>query len=257
MKLFKKIVSVVAVLTLVAIPVTASAATDVIDFEDGKVPAAIQMALNADGTADGDPSILSVVDFNGSKMLKVDSQENGTPKVKFFVVDLVGEEKFKDVVTIEYDMIIEKPDDVMTTWNGGTIGATPTGPSGWANGTEWTLQDDTKNISDVTKMTHTLTGPFKFKEADKAFFMYMNWANNGTDIYFDNIRFLDEAGNAVALTGLDAAPAAPAAAEEKAEPAAKPAPKTGSADYAVPFAFGAVVMLAGAIVLKKRRSVEA
>jgi LPXTG-motif cell wall-anchored protein len=248
MKLFKKIVSVVAVLSLVAaVPMTASAATDVIDFEDGKVPAAIQMALMDDGTPDGDPSILSVVDFNGSKMLKVDSQENGIPKVKFYVVDLVGEEKFKDVVTIEYDMIIEKPDDVMTTWNGGTVGATPTGPSGWANGTEWSLQDDTKNVSDVTHLSHTLTGPFKFKEADKAFFMYMNWANNGTDIYFDNIRFLDEAGNPVPFIGLDAAPAK----------AATTAPKTGTTDYAVPFALAAVVMLAGAVVLKKRRSVEA
>ena len=248
MKLFKKIVSVVAVLSLaVAVPMTAGAATDIIDFEDGKVPAAIQMALMDDGTPDGDPSILSVVDFNGSKMLKVDSQENGIPKVKFYVVDLVGEEKFKDVVTIEYDMIIEKPDDVMTTWNGGTVGATPTGPSGWANGTEWTLQDDTKNVSDVTHLSHTLTGPFKFKEADKAFFMYMNWANNGTDIYFDNIRFLDEAGNPVPFIGLDAAPAKAAAT----------APKTGTTDYAAFFALAAVVMLAGAVVTKKRRSVEA
>lgn len=247
MKLFKKIVSAVAVLTLVAtaVPMTAIAATDVIDFEDGNVPAAIRMALMDDGSADGDPSILSVVDFNGSKMLKIDSQANGTPKVKFYVAELVGEENFTNVVGMEYDMIIEKPGDVMTTWNGGTVAATPTGPSGWANGTEWTLQDDTKNVSDVTHLSHTLEGPFVFKEVDKAFFMYMNWANNGTDIYLDNIKLLDASGNAVALTGLAAAPADTAA------------PKTGTTNYAVSFAFGTVIMLAGVIVLKKRRSVEA
>lgn len=251
MKLFKKIVSAVAVFTLVAtaVPMTASAASDVIDFEDGKLPVAIQMALMDDGTADGDPSILSVVDFNGSKMLKIDSQENGIPKVKFYVVDLVGEENFMNVVGIEYDMIIEKPDDVMTTWNGGTIGATPTGPSGWANGKEWSLQDDTKNISDVTHLSHTLDKPFQFKEADKAFFMYMNWANNGTDIYLDNIKLLGADGNAVALTGLDAAPA------QVATTASDAAPKTGTTSYAVPFAFGAIIMLAGAVVLRRRKSV--
>ncbi len=250
MKLFKKIVSTVAVFTLAAaVPMSAGAAADVIDFEDGKVPAAIQLALLDDGTVDGDPSILSVVDFNGSKMLKVDSQANGTPKVKFYVADLVGEENFTKVVTISYDMIIEKPDDVMTTWNGGTVGATPTGPSGWANGTEWTLQDDTKNVSDVTTLSHTLEGPFVFKEADKAFFMYMNWANNGTDIYFDNVRFLDADGNPVALLA-----SAEAAVEVTAEVTA---PKTGTTNYTVYYAIAAVVMLAGAVVLKKRNSTKA
>lgn len=257
MKLVKKLVSAVAVLILVltAVPKNAYAATDVIDFEDGNIPAGIQMATLDDGTADGDPAILSVVDFGGSKMLKIDSQANGTPKVKFMVVDLVGEENFKNVVTIEYDMIIEKPGDVMTTWNGGTVGATPTGPSGWANGTEWTLQDDTKNVSDLTHLSHTLDKPFQFTDATKAFFMYMNWANNGTDIYLDNIKFLDASGNAVAL--LAAAPAEAAPAEEAAATDSAAAPKTGEANYTLFFGLGAAAMLTGAVVIKKRRSVEA
>jgi LPXTG-motif cell wall-anchored protein len=213
------------------------------------------MATLDDGTADGDPALLSVVDFSGSKMLKIDSQANGTPKVKFMVVDLVGEENFKNVVTIEYDMIIEKPGDVMTTWNGGTVGATPTGPSGWANGTEWTLQDDTKNISDVTHLTHTLDTAFQFTDATKAFFMYMNWANNGTDIYLDNIKLLDASGNAVALA--TAASAEVAAPTEEATTDSAAVPKTGTTNYTVIFALGAVAMFTGAVVMKKRRSVEA
>ncbi|HWT27513.1 MAG TPA: hypothetical protein VN131_06190 [Mobilitalea sp.] len=96
MKLLKKALSAIAVIALVmtAVPVSASAATDVLDFEDGNVPAALHMALKDDGTVDGDPALLSIVDFNGSKMLKIDSQANGTPKLRFEVVQLVGEDKF-------------------------------------------------------------------------------------------------------------------------------------------------------------------
>lgn len=250
MKLCKKLLSAVAVLALVAtaVPVNASAAANVLDFEDGNIPTAIQMALLEDGTADGDPALLSVVDFNGSKMLKIDSQANGTPKIKFNLVPLVGEANIGTVKGIQYDLIIEKPDDVMTTWNGGTVGAGAYGIMGsWVNGTEWTLQDDTKNVSDVTLLKNVLNADFGFTDPEEAFFMFMNWANNGTDMYIDNVQLLDADGNALELTGLDAAPAEEVAA----------VPQTGTSSYAIYFAIGAVVMVAGAVVLKKRKSVEA
>lgn len=252
MKLFRKLLSAVAVLALVAtaVPVNASAAADVLDFEDGNVPAAIEMALMEDGSADGDPALLSVVDFEGSKRLKIDSQANGTPKVKFFLVPLVGEANIGTVKGIQYDLIIEKPDDVMTTWNGGTIGAGSYGIMGsWANGTEFTIQDDTKNVSDVTPLKNMLNADFGFTDPDNAFFMFMNWANNGTDMYIDNIQLLDADGNALELTGLDAAPAA---TEEVTAVA-----QTGTVSYAIYFAIAAVIMAAGAVVLKKRKAIEA
>ena len=51
MKLMKKVLSVVAAMALVVtlLPVNASAATDVIDFEDGIIPAGIHMAVLEDG----------------------------------------------------------------------------------------------------------------------------------------------------------------------------------------------------------------
>lgn len=253
MKLFKKVLSAVAVLALVAtaIPANANAAANAVDFEDGNIPAGVEMALNTDGTNDGDPSILSVVDFQGSKRLKIDSQEGGTPKVKINIAPLVGEENLGKVKGIQYDLVIEKPDDVMTTWNGGTVGGSPSGIGGaWVQGTEWTLQDDTKNISDVTPLKTTLNADFGFTDPANAFFMFMNWANNGTDNYLDNIQLLDADGNPIPLTGLDAAPA------EEAAPA-EDAPKTGVQSYAIIFALGAVVMLGGVVVLRKRRSVQA
>ena len=242
MKSLKKVLAtlVIVVLVVAALSVYASAAAGVFDFENGKVPGGIFIALKDDGTVDGDPSILSVVDFNGSKMLKIDSQANGTPKVKFDVIKLLGDNAYKSVVTIEYDMIIEKPGDVSTTWNGGVIGATPTGPAGWSNGTEWTLQDDKKNISDVKHMKETVKAGYEFTDPAKSFFMFMNWANNGTDMYIDNVQFLDAAGNVIA----------PAAAPAPAATSANP--KTGDPSIML-FGLTAVGSLVGLVSMKRRK----
>jgi len=195
----KVLATVVAVFLLITmLSVYASAATTTLDFEDGKVPSGVYMALKDDGTADGDPSILSVVEFNGSKMLKIDSQANGTPKVKFDAAKLLGD-NYAKAVSIEYDIIIEKPGDTQAGWNGGTVGATPTGPSGWANGKEYTIENYEKNVTDVQHLKNTLAAGYEFKDPAKAFFMFMNWANNGTDIYIDNVVFKDADGNPIEI----------------------------------------------------------
>jgi LPXTG-motif cell wall-anchored protein len=236
MRSLKKLAAVVTLLMVfVAVSVCAGAASGVFDFEDGKVPNGIYMALNADGTPDGDPSILSVVEFQGSKMLKVDSQANSIPKVKFDVAKLLGADKIGLVRTIEYDLIIEKPGDTMTTWNGGTIGATPTGPSGWNNGTEWTIQDDNKNISDPKHLKETIKPGFEFTDPASAFFMFMNWANNGTDMYIDNLKFLDADGSVI-----------PAAA-----PSATANPATGDPGILI-LGLAAVGSIAGLVSLKRK-----
>ncbi|HWT27512.1 MAG TPA: LPXTG cell wall anchor domain-containing protein [Mobilitalea sp.] len=78
----------------------------------------------------------------------------------------------------------------------------------------------------------------------------MNWANNGTDMYIDNVKLLDKDGNAIPFVAADAA--APSASSDNA------VPKTGETSYAGYYIIGAVVMLAGTVfVLKKRKSVEA
>lgn len=232
MKFSKKILSVIAAIAFLVTalpPVTARAASDSLDFEDGKVPEGVYMALKEDGTTDGDPSLLSVVKFNGSQMLKIDSQKKLTPKVKFDVAKLVGEKAYTSVVTIEYDMILEQTaKDKMVEWNGGTIAATPTGPSNWSNNKGWEINEWEKNVSKVTKLSCTLGKGLEFTDPAKAFFMYMNWGNNGTDIYIDNIVFKDADGKVVPLLSTSkveptktATPKAKAITKKKAKKATK------------------------------------
>lgn len=265
MKLFKKVFSVAAAIALVATaaPSNAKAASDVYDFEDGNVPAGIVIATLDDGTVDGDPAILSVVDFEGSKMLKIDTQSNGTPKVKFMLADLVGEENVTKVQGIEYDLVIEQPSGEVAGWNGGTIAAGPWAAGGaWFNGVGFTLEDYEKNTTAVTHFKEMVTPGFGFADAT-GFFMFMNWANNGTDNYIDNVKLLDVDGNPIAILAADAAEATvEEAADESAtaddaatEEVAAEVPKTGSTSYALFFLAGAALMATGAVVLKKRNSV--
>lgn len=252
----RKILSVCTSLVLLLVICSkagrAYAASNVIDFEDGKVPEGIFMATLEDGSPDGDPSILSVVDYNGSKMLKIDTQENGTPKVKFDMPTLVGADAFTKVRTIEYDIIIEQPSGDVAGWNGGTVGATPTGASGWTNGTEWTIEEYNNSATAVKTLKHTLTDDLAFTDSSKAFFMFMNWANNGTDIYLDNIKFYDADGNLVPLAGAAADTATAEATAETAETATTP--KTGVESYAVLYLIGSALMASGIVATKKHKN---
>jgi LPXTG-motif cell wall-anchored protein len=260
MKLFKKVLAATTVLTLAFSAVPVSAATDVIDFEDGNVPASIIMAtVNDDGvTPDGDPAILSVVDFQGSKMLKIDTQENGTPKVKFLLASLVGEDNVANVGGIEYDLYIEQPSGEVAGWNGGTIGAGPWAAGGaWYNGVGFTIEDYENATTAVNHLKETINAGLGFADST-GFFMFMNWANNGTDDYIDNVKILDKDGNAMELVGLagDAAATDTATDTTAATDTTSTAPKTGTTSYALFFAAGAAVMLTGAVVLKRRKTVE-
>ena len=117
MKLFKRILVVIAVLTLTLSAIPASAATDVVDFEDGN----FSSFFIKEG--DGDPALLSVVDFNGSKALFIDSQENGTPKVVFNMPELVGASNLDKIKTCQLDSVVTQPDAAAVPWQGGAIGA--------------------------------------------------------------------------------------------------------------------------------------
>ncbi len=246
MKLFKKLLAVAFTLAIAAIPVYASAAAEVLDFEDGVIPAGIAMATNTDGTPDGDPAVLSVADFQGSKMLKVDPQQGAISKVKFTVADLVGEEKALDVKGLEYDLILENPDDTTKTdWCGGSVGGGPWASGGaWANGTEWTVQDDTKNISDVKHVAEAIPSDLGFVDTANAFFLFQYWGNNkNNNIYIDNIKLTDADGNVIPF----AVEAAPAASDDGAS-----VPKTGVVSLALLFGLGAAAMGSGSVVMKRK-----
>ena len=255
MKLLKKVLSLTAVLSLVLAAVPVSAATDAVDFEDGNF-SAFTVAVKADGSVDGDPALLSVVDFNGSKALFIDSQAKGTPKIKFDMTSLVGASNLDKVKTVSIDLVITQPDAVAVPWQGGAIGATQ-GADGntWYQGIEWSLQDDLKGTSDVKTITTTFGDGFGFVNDTPATYLLMNWGNSGSDMYIDNVKFLDAEGNAVALAVTEVVATDAAATDDAATDAAVPA--TGSTSLALFFLAGAAMMLVGAVVLKKRNSIEA
>lgn len=250
MKTFKKVLSVAAVLALVvtAMPAKAKAAATIIDFEDGVIPAGIEMqTMNHDGvTPDGDPSILSVVDFQGSKMLKVDNQNGDTSKVRFCLAELVGAENIDKIGGIEYDLCIEQPSGDVAGWNGGTIGAGNWGAAGgWSNGSQFTLEDYENSVTPVTHFKDMILEGFGFTTED-AHFLFMNWANNGTDNYIDNIQILDKDGNPMEIVSLGAA-SETAAADDAAS---TDVPKTGVVGLGIVYGLGAVAT--GVVALKRR-----
>ena len=94
-------------------------AQSVIDFEDGNY-SFVSMKTD-DG---GDASVLSVVDFNGSKQLKVDVQDcANVPKVNFSINQLLASDDFDKVKTIEMEITFESKDGATPIgWAGGAIG---------------------------------------------------------------------------------------------------------------------------------------
>lgn len=236
MKLIKKVLAVTLVLALTAFPVIASAATDAVDFEDGNFSAFYIKE------GDGDPSLLSIVDFNGSKALFIDSQEKGIPKVVIDVPALVGPDNLDKIRTIQLDLVVTQPDAAAVPWQGGAIGSNQGADAAtWYQGTEWSLQDDNKGTSDVTTISTTFGDGFGFVNNTPAMYLFMNWGNSGSDMYVDNVKFLDADGNAVPLVATAAASADTTAT-----------PKTGAVSFAVLFGLGAVAMGTGSVVLKKK-----
>ncbi len=234
MKLLKRVLAVALVFALTAFPVYVSAAADVVDFEDGNFAAFYIKE------GDGDPSLLSVVDYNGSKALFIDSQEKGIPKVVIDVPVLVGPENLDKIRTIEIDLVVTQPDAEAVPWQGGAIGSNQGKDAAtWYQGTEWSLQDDNKGTSDVTTISTTFGDGFGFVNNTPAIYLFMNWGNSGSDMYVDNVRFLDADGNKVPLV---AATAETAAAS----------PKTGVVSFVALFGLGAVAMGAGSVALKKK-----
>ena len=260
MKLFKKVLAVTTLLTLAFSAVPASAATDVIDFEDGNT-AGFSSNKTPEGKVDGDNFELSVVDYNGSKALFVDVQdETQVPKLAIDVPSLVGVDNLEKVRTVEFDLTIVNPSGEAAGWNGGSFGAN-IGADGsqWYDPIDWVIEEYEK--AEVSqKATDTFVKGMGFTNgAAGSKYLFMKWAN-ANDFYVDNVRFLDADGNPVTLVAtVPAADDATVAKDTKA-PAAEAtteAPKTGSTSYAVFFAAGAVITLAGAFVFKRRKSIEA
>lgn len=205
-------------------------AQSVVDFEDGNY-SFVSMKTD-DG---GDASVLSVVDFNGSKQLKVDVQDcANVPKVNFSINQLLASDDFDKVKTIEMEITFESKDGATPIgWAGGAIGTQGGEKSpAWAQ-TSWECGEYENPVSEVTVIQRKFLLPSeKFVNGtENTDMLLMRWgADVAYNMYVDNIRFLDESGKEIDLAIENAADETPAvteveapaetAAEETAEEAA-------------------------------------
>lgn len=206
-------------------------AQSVVDFEDGNY-SFVSMKTD-DG---GDASVLSVVDFNGSKQLKVDVQDcANVPKVNFSINQLLASDDFDKVKTIEMEITFESKDGATPIgWAGGAIGTQGGEKSpAWAQ-TSWECGEYENPVSEVTVIQRKFLLPSeKFVNGtENTDMLLMRWGSDvAYNMYVDNIRFLDESGNEIELAIENAADETPAVTEAEA-PAETAAEET--AEEAVP-----------------------
>ena len=168
------------------VPVEAS-----IDFEDEKFGfAGMDMTKE-----DADESVLSIVDYNGSKALKVEVQKD-IPYVAFNLDGLLGED-IEKVKSIQFDIGIDKAGEEFFS-NSGKIYAY-SGTELTESCDEWSVYMENSNpkrtLAPISEEEAFVAGAGNYivisKETDNA------KESTGTPVsmYIDNIRFLDSEGN--------------------------------------------------------------
>lgn len=221
MKKTKLLTAGIVALSAVSAVSAGAYAADVVDFEDGKY-SFVSMKTD-DG---GDPSNLSVVDFGGSKQLKVDVTDcANVPKVYFDLNSMLNADDFEKVKVIEMDVTFESKDGVTAPgWAGGAIGTqggeakTPA----WAQ-TAWECGEYDKAVSDpiTIQRKFLLYSERLVNGTEGTHMILMRWGSEvDYNMYVDNIKFLDADGKAIPLElKASAAPVQTTAApEETAEP---------------------------------------
>lgn len=219
MKKIKLLTAGIMALSAVTAVSAGAYAADVVDFEDGKY-SFVSMKTD-DG---GDPSNLSVVDFNGSKQLKVDVTDcANVPKVYFDLNSMINPDDFDKVKTIEMDVTFESKDGTTAPgWAGGAIGTqggdakTPD----WGQ-TAWECGEYDKAVSEpVTIQRKFLLYSERLVNGTEGTHMIlMRWGSEvDYNMYVDNIRFLDPDGNAIPVElKASTAPVQTTAAPEETE----------------------------------------
>ena len=207
-----------AIMTICATSVSAFAA-DAVNFEDGDY-SFVSMKTD-DG---GDASKLSVVDFNGSKQLKVDVTDCGdVPKVCFDLNKILDGNDFDKVKTVEMSVILESKDGTTAPgWAGGAVGTqggednTPK----WAQ-TSWEYGEYDKAVSDpfTIQRKFLLASERLVNHTPGTHMIVMRWgADVEYNMYIDNVTFLDDDGNKIDVkVGGEAAAETEAATETATE----------------------------------------
>ncbi|MDR0947184.1 MAG: hypothetical protein LBM87_05535 [Ruminococcus sp.] len=268
---FKKAIAAIAAaaMALSAMSTGANAAaTGVMDFEDGTINSNI-IAFTPDAviegvTQSGDEAsgVLSVADYNGSKMLKFacTDADSKVIKIRFDVKAMFGDDLDK-ITNIKMDVICASADGVTPpNWTGGCLQSIGSDAAGEAYPAEdqstWEGGEYTNAATVVMPIEKKWLLPAKKWKLDAASstLVFMKWSQSAgpanVDVYIDNIQFLDADGNGVAFAG-SAAPAADTAPAADSG-AATTAPATGNAPIAIA---ATVVVLAGVsmIVSRKRK----
>lgn len=208
---------------------TSAIGSDKIDFEDGDTSF---IYLNTD-SSDCVSSGLEVVDFNGSKQLKLDIPKNQIPKIWFDLDSIMPRDTAVQIGTIDVQLTMApKNAGEALGWAGGTIGSAGgfdrekmQGGSAqknpdWANGGDFTIEAYDPDVASepVTTTKKFLLPSQKYSAAGtNPFFGVMVWANADVDrvLYIDNIVIKDGKGNALPL-GVAAAAEETTAAETEA-----------------------------------------
>lgn len=198
MKKIKLLTAGIIALSAVTAVSAGAYAADVVDFENGKYSFA---SMKTDDG--GDPSTLSVVDFNGSKQLKVDVTDcANVPKIYFDLNSMLNPEDFDKVKTIEMDVTFESKDGTTPPgWAGGAIGTQggETKTPDWGQ-TAWECGEYDKAVSDpiTIQRKFLLYSERLVNGTEGTHMILMRWgAEVDYNMYVDNIRFLDPDGNAI------------------------------------------------------------
>ena len=183
---------------------SSSAGGSVIDFEDGNFDF---VALQADeeGNIDGANAEISVVEFGGSKQLKVQrlAGEADAMKPRFDITAILGDAA-PSCARITMDLTVEatNPEEPFT-WASGTIGTggenITWGQTDWA----YPLPIEEPEIEGVLGEQFEAERRFllpshRFDTAEGNHMLVMTW-DLGVDfsLYIDNIKFWDDDGNLI------------------------------------------------------------
>lgn len=244
--------------TMAAMSVSVSAinAGTVVDFEDGDCSFVYMNDLDG-----GTKATISVADYNGSKQLKIDPDECSKYSKIWFDLDTMMDRAVATQITkVEFDIaVVPDTEDGITDWVGAQIGsaggfdrtgkniqASQADPKWTDKSVDFTIPyDDFGNLAPgaatakggrswiMKNEKYTLTGTNPFMCV---------MINPGTgegrvgdySVYIDNIKFMDEKGNALTMGVTPAAPAEEAAPEETAAAPAETEAVAAPVDDAAP-----------------------
>lgn len=190
-KLLALVLSAVMLLSL--IPAAAAQTEASLDFEDGS----IGFAAVYEGMANSAAAAIEIVDYNGSKAMKITNGNGKVPYIAFDVVSLLGD-KATEVASVEMTMGIENPDGKFFACSGEMKLFVDGELSKTAH--PWSVYMEKKN----PKVASFSMDEEAFSAESAPLMVVSLTVDNGIAkgaapavLYIDDIRFLDAQGNVI------------------------------------------------------------